>query len=367
MMGCTDNHFRTLARLLTRHAWLYTEMVVAETILHQEENLVRYLEFPESHHPLVLQLGGSNLSRLGKAARLAISYGYDEINLNCGCPSEKVAGHGCFGACLMLNPELVGHCMAAIAENCNVPVSVKCRIGVDDFDSYDQLYTFVNTVSLLSPTKHFIIHARKAILKGLSPVANRNVPPLKYGYAFSLIRDFPSLQFTLNGGITSIQQAGAALHKGAFGVMLGRAAYNSPWSTLAHVDNIIYGEPGPGLSRRQILEHYADYADSIIGKSQPRKMSIRNLVKPLLHLFHAEPGAGIWRRTVDEALSHCKCFDDLLKETLPAVPKSVLDASPSLGSPSDHSPFSDAMEFPERSHNLDQLSQKGKGANVESC
>ncbi|MCO5592095.1 hypothetical protein L7F22_046090 [Adiantum nelumboides] len=139
MMDYTDNHFRTLARLLTRHAWLYTEMVVADTIVHQEKNLDRFLEFPEMQHPIVLQVGGSNVATLAKATRLANGYGYDEINLNCGCPSDKVAGHGCFGARLMLDPKLVGHAMAAIAENCDVPVSVKCRIGVDDAESYDEL------------------------------------------------------------------------------------------------------------------------------------------------------------------------------------------------------------------------------------
>eukprot|EP00252_Welwitschia_mirabilis_P006227 TRINITY_DN17031_c0_g1_i4.p1 TRINITY_DN17031_c0_g1~~TRINITY_DN17031_c0_g1_i4.p1 ORF type:complete len:259 (+),score=39.87 TRINITY_DN17031_c0_g1_i4:138-914(+) len=179
MMEWTDNHYRTLARLISQHSWLYTEMIVAETIVHQQGNLDRFLGFPEMQHPIVLQIGGSNLSNLAKATELANHYGYDEINLNCGCPSERVSGHGCFGAQLMLNPKLVGEAMAVISSNCDVPVSVKCRIGVDDHDSYEQLCAFVETVSSLSPTKHFIVHARKALLKGLSPAENRTIPPLK--------------------------------------------------------------------------------------------------------------------------------------------------------------------------------------------
>ncbi|GJN36835.1 hypothetical protein PR202_gb25732 [Eleusine coracana subsp. coracana] len=216
MMDWTDNHYRTLARLISRHAWLYTEMVVAEIIVHQKDNLDRFLAFPEEQHPIVLQIGGSNLENLAKATELANAYSYDEINLNCGCPSSKVAGHGCFGARLMFDPEFVGNAMSAIAANCDVPVSIKCRIGVDDRDSYEELCEFssetfydewfISKVISKSPTRHFIIHARKALLSGLSPAENRKVPPLKYEYYYALLRDFPEVQFTLNGGITTIDQ-----------------------------------------------------------------------------------------------------------------------------------------------------------------
>ncbi|KAF5184181.1 tRNA-dihydrouridine(20/20a) synthase [Thalictrum thalictroides] len=226
MMEFTDNHYRTLARIISKHSWLYTEMVVAETIVHQQHNLDRFLAFPSEQHPIVLQLGGSNLDNLSKAAELANNYGYDEINLNCGCPSGKVAGHGCFGVRLMLDPKFVGEAMSAIAAKCDVPVSVKCRIGLDDHDSYNELCEFIYTVASLSPTKHFIIHARKALLNGITPAENRKIPPLKYEYYFGLLRDFPELQFTLNGGITSIGQVNAARKQGAHGVMLGRAAYH---------------------------------------------------------------------------------------------------------------------------------------------
>ncbi|WVZ98468.1 hypothetical protein U9M48_043908 [Paspalum notatum var. saurae] len=213
MMDWTDNHYRTLARLISMHTWLYTEMVVAETIVHQKDKLDRFLAFPEEQHPIVLQIGGSNLENLAKATELANAYSYDEINLNCGCPSSKVAGHGCFGARLMLDPEVCimnskhqWDAMSAIAANCDVPVSVKCRIGVDDRDSYEELCEFVDKVVSKSPARHFIIHARKALLSGLSPAENRKVPPLKYEYYFALLRDFPEIKFTLNGGITNIGQ-----------------------------------------------------------------------------------------------------------------------------------------------------------------
>ncbi|XP_072976191.1 uncharacterized protein [Typha angustifolia] len=326
MMDWTDNHFRTLARLISKHAWLYTEMVVAETIVHQKDNLDRFLAFPPEQHPIVLQIGGNNLDNLAKAAELANAYSYDEINLNCGCPSGKVAGHGCFGARLMFNPEFVGDAMSAIAANCDVPVSVKCRIGVDDHDSYEELCGFVDTVISKSPSRHFIIHARKALLNGLSPAANRKIPPLKYEYYFALLRDFPEVQFTLNGGITSIDQVNAAVRQGAQGVMVGRAAYNNPWFTLGHVDEEVYGVPNNSISRRQILENYQIYGDSVTGKYGANRPNIRQLVKPLLNLFHSEPGNGLWKRKADAALRHCKTIKSFLDETLDAIPDSVLDS-----------------------------------------
>lgn len=326
MMDWTDNHYRTLARLISKYAWLYTEMVVAETIIHQKENLDRFLAFPPEQHPIVLQIGGSNLDNLVKAAELADAYHYDEINLNCGCPSGKVAGHGCFGVQLMLNSKFVGEAMSAIARNSSVPVSVKCRIGVDDHDSYGELCDFIYTVASLSPTRHFIIHARKALLNGISPAANRTIPPLKYEYYYGLLRDFPEVQFTINGGITCIDEVDAARRQGAHGVMVGRAAYNNPWSTLGHIDSTVYGVPNNGLSRRQILEKYQVYCDSVLGKYGPNKPNVRQLVKPLLNIFHSEPGNGLWKRKADAALRHCKTVKSFLEETLEAIPDTVLDS-----------------------------------------
>ncbi|XP_019412853.1 PREDICTED: uncharacterized protein LOC109325144 [Lupinus angustifolius] len=325
MMDWTDNHYRTLARIISKHAWLYTEMVASETIVHQKDNLDRFLEFSPDQHPIVLQIGGSNIESLAKATELSNAYCYDEINLNCGCPSPKVAGHGGFGASLMLDPKFVAEAMSAIAANTNVPVSVKCRIGVDDHDSYDELCDFICMVSSISPTKHFIIHSRKALLNGISPAENRSIPPLKYEYFYGLLRDFPNLTFTINGGITSVGEINAALEAGAHGVMIGRAAYNNPWHILGHVDTAIYGEPSTGLTRRQVLEKYQYYGDSVLRKYGHRP-TVRDIVKPLLNLFHSAPGNGLWKRKADAAFRNCTTIKSFFEETLDAIPDSVLDS-----------------------------------------
>nr|POF05760.1 trna-dihydrouridine(20/20a) synthase [Quercus suber] len=293
MMDWTDNHYRTLARLISKHAWLYTEMLAAETIVYQKDNLDRFLAYSPEQHPIVLQIGGNNLENLAKATELANPYHYDEINFNCGCPSPKVAGHGCFGARLMLDPKFVGEAMSVIAANTDVPVSVKCRIGVDDHDSYNELCDFIYKVSSLSPTRHFIIHSRKAMLNGISPAENRSVPPLKYEYFYGLLRDFPDLRyeyfygllrdfpdlrFTINGGINCVDEVNAARRAGAHGVMVGRAAYHNPWQVLGHVDSVIYGAPSSGITRRQILEKYQVYGDSVLGK-YGIKPHVRDVVK----------------------------------------------------------------------------------------
>ncbi|KAJ7949184.1 tRNA-dihydrouridine synthase [Quillaja saponaria] len=326
MMDWTDNHYRTLARLISKHAWLYTEMLAAETIVYQKDNLDRFLEYSPEQHPIVLQIGGNNLENLAKATELANPYFYDEMNFNCGCPSPKVAGHGCFGVRLMLDPKFVGEAMSVIAANTNVPVSVKCRIGVDDHDSYNELCDFIYKVSSLSPTKHFIIHSRKALLNGISPADNRTIPPLKYEYFYGLLRDFPDLRFTINGGITDINEVNAARSAGAHGVMVGRAAYHNPWHTLGNVDTAIYGAPSCGLTRRQIIEKYQVYGDSVLGK-YGSKPHMRDIVKPLLHFFYSEPGNGLWKRKADAAFQHCTTLKSFFEETLVAIPDSVMDSS----------------------------------------
>ncbi|KAL5187882.1 protein SLOW GREEN 1, chloroplastic [Glycine soja] len=325
MMDWTDHHYRTLVRLISKHAWLYTEMLAAETIVHQKDNLDRFLAYSPDQHPIVLQIGGSNIENLAKATELANVYCYDEINLNCGCPSPKVAGHGCFGVSLMLNPKFVAEAMSAIAASTNVPVSVKCRIGVDDHDSYNELCDFIYQVSSLSPTKHFIIHSRKALLNGISPAENRSIPPLKYEYFYGLLRDFPDLRFTINGGISRVDEVSAAREAGAHGVMVGRAAYNNPWQILGHVDAAIYDKPSCNLTRRQVLEKYLVYGDSVLGKYGHRS-TLRDVVKPLLHLFHSEPGNGLWKRKADAAFKNCTTIESFFEETLVAIPDSVLDS-----------------------------------------
>ncbi|KAI4372852.1 hypothetical protein MLD38_011036 [Melastoma candidum] len=326
MMEWTDHHYRTLARLISKHAWLYTEMLAAETIVYQKDNLDRFLAFSPEQHPIVLQIGGNNLEHLAKATELANPYQYDEINFNCGCPSPKVAGHGCFGVRLMLNPEFVGEAMSVIAAKTSSPVTVKCRIGVDDHDSYNELCDFIYKVSSLSPTRHFIIHSRKALLNGISPADNRKIPPLRYEYYFALLRDFPELTFSINGGINSVSEVKSAISQGAHGVMLGRAAYNKPWHTLARVDSDIYGAPISNITRRQILKEYQAYGDSVIGM-YGKKPTLRDLVKPLFGLFHSEPGNGIWKRKADAALHSCTTMKSFLEETLDAIPDSVLDST----------------------------------------
>ncbi|XP_057978613.1 uncharacterized protein LOC131165019 isoform X1 [Malania oleifera] len=333
MMDWTDNHYRTLARLISKHAWLYTEMLAAETIVYRKDNLDRFLAFSPQQHPVVLQIGGSNLENLAKATELASAYCYDEINFNCGCPSPKVAGHGCFGVRLMLDPKFVGEAMSVIAAKSNVPVSVKCRIGVDDHDSYNELCDFIYKVSSLSPTRHFIIHARKALLNGISPADNRKIPPLKYEYFYGLLRDFPDLRFTINGGINSVDEVNAARRQGAHGVMLGRAAYNNPWYTLGQVDTAVYGAPSCNQTRRQVLEQYQIYGDSILGTYGSNRPNVRDVVKPLLNLFYSEPGNGLWKRKADAAFQHCTTIKSFFEETLVAIPARVLD-SPIVAAPS---------------------------------
>lgn len=277
----------------------------------------RYLWFPEQQHPIVCQLGGSDPAQLAKAAAIVATYGYDEINLNCGCPSDRVAGAGCFGASLMLRPETVGEACAAIAAataGSSHAVTVKCRLGVDDVDQYEDVCRFVEGVIQRSPVRHFVIHSRKCHLKGLNPAQNRTIPPLKRSWVWALQRDFPEALFSLNGGIESCHQAAAALEhemigQHIFGVMIGRAAYNTPWHCLADADRAVFGaDSNPATSRRQVLRDYAVYGDAILGrfcdgngrtKEGLRHPNVRAVVKPLLGLFHGAPGGKRFRTRMD--------------------------------------------------------------------
>ncbi|KAL0379875.1 UNVERIFIED_CONTAM: tRNA-dihydrouridine(20/20a) synthase [Sesamum angustifolium] len=293
MMDYTDNHFRTLARLISKHAWLYTEMIAAETIVYQKGNLDRFLAFGPEQHPIVLQIGELlNQDICGTAVDVQV---------------QKLLEKGALGCALCLIQ------------------SVKCRIGVDDHDSYNELCDFIYKVSSQSPTKHFVIHSRKALLNGISPKENRSIPPLKYEYYYALVRDFPDLQFTINGGINTIDEVNTAIREGAHGVMVGRAAYNNSWNLLGHVDSAIYGAPLSSLTRRQVLEKYQEYGDSVLGLYGP-KPNVRDLIKPLLGFFHSEPGNGLWKRKADAALLHCTTIKSFFEETLVAIPDSVLDS-----------------------------------------
>ncbi|KAL7120535.1 hypothetical protein ACP275_02G128200 [Erythranthe tilingii] len=223
--------------------------------------------------------------------------------------------------------KFVADAMSVISANTDVPVTVKCRIGVDNHDSYNELCDFIHKVSSQSPTKHFIIHSRKALLNGISPKENRSIPPLKYEYFYALVRDFPDLQFTINGGINTVDEVHTARMEGAHGVMVGRAACKDPWNILGNIDSAIYGAPPSSLTRRQVLEKYQVYGDSVLGLYGPNP-NIREVIRPLLNFFYSEPGNTLWKRKADAAFMDPKLttIKSFLKETLGSIPDSVLDA-----------------------------------------
>ena len=290
MMDWTDRHCRHFHRLMTRRAMLYTEMVTAAAVIHGPRE--RLLGYSDTEHPVALQLGGSDPSELTKAVRLAASYGYDEINLNVGCPSDRVQS-GCFGAVLMERPSLVANCVAAMMAESAVPVTVKCRIGVDDQDPEQVLPAFLETVSAAGVTQ-FIIHARKAWLKGLSPKENRDIPPLDYPLVARMKQQFPHLTLCINGGITSLDQAKTFLAQGLDGVMLGRAAYHDPASVLIGAD-VLWGD-APGRDAPEVVDAMRPYiADHLAHGGR-----LHQITRHMLGLFHGRPGARGWRRVLSD-------------------------------------------------------------------
>lgn len=341
MMEYTDVHFRQMARMLSRHVTLYTEMVVDNVILHRDpDELDPLLWLPPEQAPCVLQLGGSDPKSMATAASKAERYGYREININCGCPSDRVAGQGCFGAALMHDPQQVGDVAAAIRDAVDVEVSIKCRLGTDKRGSYDELRDFIGTVSKVGGVNHFAVHARIAILQGLSPKDNRRIPPLRHDWVYALSRDFPDLMFTINGQIQHARQAAELLSNDAggrtlAGVMIGRAAYERPWDCLKDADTHVYGAKTNGVSsRRELLQKYVGYADQTIGQWGTKKdgykvPGLRHLVKPILNLFHGEPGGKKWKREIDRMISDARTMSELMENTLHVVPDHVLDAGPS--------------------------------------
>jgi tRNA-dihydrouridine synthase A len=293
-MDWTDRHCRHFHRLMTRRAMLYTEMVTAPAVIHGPRE--RLLAYSDTEHPIALQLGGSDPAELAQAVRLAAPYGYDEINLNVGCPSDRVQS-GCFGAILMERPSLVADCVAAMMDHSAVPVTVKCRIGVDDQDPEQVLPAFLETVATAGVT-HFIIHARKAWLKGLSPKENRDIPPLDYSLVLRMKQQFPHLTICINGGITSLEQAKAFLDQGLDGVMLGRAAYHDPASVLIGADALWGGSSGVGARRDafQTLDDMRPYiADHLANGGR-----LHQITRHMLGLFHGRPGARGWRRVLSD-------------------------------------------------------------------
>ena len=290
MMDWTDRHCRFFHRILTRRAGLYTEMVTTGALIHGLR--ARLLAFDPQEHPVALQIGGSEPADLAACARMAEDAGFDEVNLNIGCPSERVQ-KGAFGACLMREPDLVGDCVASMRAAVKIPVTVKCRIGVDDQEPRDALFGFVDRVARAG-CETFVVHARKAWLKGLSPKDNREVPPLDYQLVYDLKRARPGLMIVINGGVLSVAEARAHLGH-VDGVMMGRAAYQSPW-VLAGVDAAIFGDAGAIMTRAEALERFKPYVARELAKGAP----LNAMTKHVLGLFNGLPGARAFRRHLSE-------------------------------------------------------------------
>jgi tRNA-dihydrouridine synthase A len=286
MMEWTDRHCRFFHRLLTRRALIYTEMLTAGAVLHGDR--ARLLGFDPSEHPVALQLGGCDPAALAQSARIGADFGYDEINLNVGCPSDRVQ-EGRFGACLMAEPALVADCVAAMKAAVSLPVTVKCRVGIDEQDPEQALFGFAEAVKAAG-VDALIVHARKAWLKGLSPRENREVPPLDYALVRRLKAAHPDLDIVLNGGIASVAQAQAELAS-LDGVMMGRAAYQEPWRLLA-VDPLFYGEPAPFASPKEAARAFMPYIERQLAEG----VRLQAVTRHVLGLFRAVPGARAFRR-----------------------------------------------------------------------
>lgn len=291
MLDWTDKHFRYLLRLVSKNIWLYTEMVTTGAIIHGN-NLPRFLAYNEEEHPLTLQLGGSNAKDLAYCCQLAEQYGYDEVNLNVGCPSDRVQS-GAFGACLMGKPDLVAECIEAMVESVDIPISIKTRIGIDHEDHYDQLHSLVEKVAQVG-CHYFTIHARKAWLEGLSPKENRDVPPLRYEFVYQLKKDFPDCHIGINGGIkTSLEMQQHLTQVDA--VMIGREAYHNTY-LMADVDALFYQSAAKKKTRKNIIAEYADYVEQEMIKGVP----LIHLTRHVLGLMHSCQGAKQFRRVISE-------------------------------------------------------------------
>ncbi len=290
MMDWTDRHCRYLLRQISKHTLLYTEMVTTGAILHGDRE--RFLRFDRCEHPVALQLGGSEPHTLAECSRIGEDAGYDEINLNIGCPSDRVQS-GRFGACLMAEPALVADCIAAMRGAVSVPVTVKTRIGIDDRDSYEELAEFIACVRQAG-CETFIIHARKAFLQGLSPKENRTVPPLNYDFAYQIKRQYPDLNIIINGGITDLDAAEKHLLV-VDGVMLGRSAYHNPY-LLAAVDRRLFHDKHPSPTRDEVVQRMLPYIERELNRGSP----LKHITRHMLGLFQGMPGARHWRRHLSE-------------------------------------------------------------------
>jgi tRNA-dihydrouridine synthase A len=292
MMDWTDRHCRMFHRQITRHTWLYTEMVTTGAIIHGDR--ARHLDFSDEEHPVALQLGGSEPDDLAQCAKFGEQWGYDEINLNCGCPSERVQ-RGAFGACLMAEPALVADCVKAMRDAVSIDVTVKHRIGINDIESYGFVRDFVGQVADAG-CQTFIVHARNAILSGLSPKENREIPPLRYDYAYQLKKDFPKLEIIINGGICTLAEIDSHLIQ-VDGVMLGREAYHNPY-LMADFDARYYADPEPARTRLQIIHAMLPYIRSQLASGGPR---LNSITRHMLGLMAGLPGARRFRQSLSDA------------------------------------------------------------------
>lgn len=292
MMDWTDKYDRYFLRTISRHVLLYTEMVNANAIVYGDAE--RHLAFFVDEHPIAVQLGGSDPKLLAQASKICEQFNYDEINLNCGCPSDRVQS-GQFGAVLMQTPELVADCVKAMQDSVSVPVTVKHRIGIDNQDDYDFVRRFIDTVATHGGCTSFTVHARKAILQGLSPKENRTIPPLIYDTVYRLKRDYPHLQFILNGGVQNMSDVQTHLPH-VDGVMIGRSAYNTPYDCLATADKDIYNNNDPIASRDDVVLGMIPFVQNCLANGTP----LRFISRHMIGLYHAQVGGKLWRRHISE-------------------------------------------------------------------
>ncbi|WP_295579825.1 tRNA dihydrouridine(20/20a) synthase DusA [uncultured Lamprocystis sp.] len=334
MLDWTDRHCRYFLRLITRHTLLYTEMVTTGALIYGDQD--RHLRFDPAEHPLALQLGGADPRAMAQCARLGADWGYDELNINVGCPSDRVQ-NGRFGACLMAEPQVVADCVAAMKDAVALPVTVKCRIGIDDRDSYEELTAFVAAVAAAG-CDALIVHARKAWLQGLSPRENREVPPLRYDVVARLKADFSALTIVINGGILTLDAAvGFLTHLD--GVMIGRAAYENPWM-LAQADRLIYGDTTAVTTRHAVLERFLPYVERQLQTGVPLGAMSRHL----LGLFQGQPGARAWRRHISEHAHRPGAGPEVLIAALPPDPANVEPSDDRL-SVNEHGCFSSSVNI----------------------